>query len=77
MAVKNTNWRPVCLARLVIFPMSGNNTFETSDFADRRFSFRKHDGGLLSPTMFLWKKILRTKSFSFPEIANKSNFLGV
>ena len=27
------------LVRLVIFPMSGNNTFETSDFADLRFSF--------------------------------------
>ena len=24
---------------LVIFPMSGKDTFETSDFADRRFSF--------------------------------------
>ena len=73
---------------LVIFPVSGNNTFETSDFADRRFSFRNRDGGVLSPKMFLWKKILRnmkekiihfffTKSFSFPEIANRRNFLGV
>ena len=44
---------------LVIFPMSGNNTFETSDFADRRFSFINCDGGLFSPTMFLWKKIFR------------------
>ena len=70
------------------FPISGNNTFETSDFADRRFSFRSFDGGLFSPTMFLWKKILRnmkqmiihfffTKSFSLPELANKRNFLGV
>ena len=61
--------------RLVIFPMSGNNTFETSDFADPHFSFRNCDGGLFSPTMFLWKKIFRnmiqmiinfffTKSFS-------------
>ena len=72
---------------LVIFPMSGNNTFETSDFADRCFSFRNCNG-LFSPTVFLWKKILRnmkqmiiyfffTKSFSLPELANKRNFLGV
>ena len=68
--------------RLVIFPMSGNNTFETSDFADRRFSFRNRGGGLLSTTMFLWKKIFRnmkqmiiyfffTKSFSLKN-TNKS-----
>ena len=74
--------------RLVIFPMPRNNTLEISDFADWRFSFRKRDGGLFSPTMFLWKKILRnmkqmiihfffTKSFSLPELANKRNFLGV
>ena len=68
---------------LVIFPMSGNNTFETSDFADQRFSFRNHNG-LFSPTVFLWKKIFRnmkqmiihfcfTQSFSFPELANKTS----
>ena len=72
---------------LVIFPMSGNNTFETSDFADRRFSFRNCNG-LFSPTVFLWNKILRnmkqmishfffTRSFSLPELANKRNVLGV
>ena len=49
----------LCFRWLLIFPMSGNNTFETSDFADRRFSFRNSDGGVFSPTMFLWKKILR------------------
>ena len=27
------------LSNFKIFPMSGNNTFETSDFADLRFSF--------------------------------------
>ena len=68
--------------------MSGNNTFETSDFADRRFSSRNSDGGVFSPTMFLWKKILCNmkqkiiyfffrKSLSFPEAANKRNFLDV
>ena len=68
-------------SRLVIFPTPGNNSFETSDFADQRFSFRNRDGGLFSPTIFLWKKILHnmkqmiihiffTKSFSLPELAN-------
>ena len=68
--------------------MSGNNTFETSDFADRRFSSRNSDGGVFSPKMFLWKKILCNmkqkiiyfffrKSLSFPEAANKRNFLDV
>ena len=42
--------------RLVIFPMSGNNTFETSDFADWRFSFRNCNGGLFSPTMFFMEE---------------------
>ena len=41
---------------LVIFPMSEINTFETSDFADRRFSFKNRDGGLFSPTMFYGTK---------------------
>ena len=46
--------------RLVIFPMSGNNTFETSDFADLRFSFWSSEGVSHSPTVFLFKKkILR------------------
>ena len=45
-----------CRNRLVIFPMSGNNTFETSDFADQRFSFRNRDGGVFSPTMFHGRK---------------------
>ena len=65
-------------ARLVIFPMSGNSTFETSDFAGRRFSFRNRDV-LFSPTVFLWKKILRNikQYFSLPELAHKRNFLGV
>ena len=44
---------------LVIFPMPRNNALEISDFADRRFSFRKRDGGLFPTTIFLWKKILR------------------
>ena len=68
--------------------MSGNNTFKTSDFADRRFSFRNRDIEVFSHTMFLWKKTLRnmkqkiihfclTKSLSFPATANKTNFFGV
>ena len=44
--------------RLVIFPMSGNNTLETSDFADLHF-FKVTEGALPSPTVFLWKKLLR------------------
>ena len=74
------------MGRLVIFPMSGDNTFETSNFADRRISFRNRDGGPFSPTMFLWKKILRNmkqmiihcffkKSFSLPELADKRHLL--
>ena len=38
--------------------MSGNNTFETSDFADPRFSFRSSEGALLSTTVLLRKKII-------------------
>ena len=38
--------------------MSGNNTFETSDFADQRFSFWSSEGVSHSPTVFLWKKLL-------------------
>ena len=33
--------------------MYGNNTFETSDFADQRFPFRNRDGGLFSPTVIM------------------------
>ena len=43
---------------LVIFPMSGNNTFETSDFADPRFFFSAVRVRY-SSTVFLWKKLLR------------------
>ena len=45
--------------RLAIFPMSGNNTFETSDFSDLRFSFLSSEGVSHSPTVFLWKKLLQ------------------
>ena len=45
--------------RINHIPTSGNNTFETSDYADRRFSFKNRDGGLFFTTMFLWKKIFR------------------
>ena len=38
------------LLRLVIFPLSGNNTFETSDFVGRRFFFGNRDE-LFSPTV--------------------------
>ena len=61
--------------RLVIFPMSGNNTFETSNFADLHFSFWSSEGVPLSPTVFLRSKLLRnmkrmilcfvTKEFAF------------
>ena len=44
--------------RLVISPMSGNSTFETSDFADLRFSFRSGEGASLSLAVFLLKKLL-------------------
>ena len=33
------NCSTILVPPLVIFPISGNNTFETSDFADLRFSF--------------------------------------
>ena len=36
----------------MIFPMSGNSTFETHAF------FYGSEGALLSPTVFLWKKII-------------------
>ena len=44
---------------LVIFPMSGNNTFETSNFADLCFSFWRNEATPLSPTVFLRSKLLR------------------
>ena len=34
---------------LVIFPMPGNNSFETQNFADPRFSFGNNQGASLSP----------------------------
>ena len=48
-----------------IFPMSRNNTFETSDFADPRFSFWSCEGVSLSATVFLWKKLLRNMKQMF------------
>ena len=64
-------------ARLVIFPMSGNNIFETSDFTDPQFSFCSSEGALLSPmdrvlmekiyceTWNKWFCVFSLKSFSF------------
>ena len=56
-------WQPGAISqkpkRLVIFPMSGNNTFGRSDFADLRFSFWSSEGVSHTPTVFLWKKLLR------------------
>ena len=51
--------------------MSGNNTFETSDFADPRFFFRSSEGALLSPTVLLWKKII-AKLWYYCDILVKS-----
>ena len=48
-----------------IFPMSRNNTFETSDFADPRVSFWSCEGVSLSATVFLWKKLLRNMKQMF------------
>ena len=48
-----------------IFPMSRNNTFETSDFADPRFFFWSSEGVSLSATVFLWKKLLRNMKQMF------------
>ena len=45
-----------CRNGLVIFPMSGNNTFEISDFADQPFPFRNRDGGVFSPRKFHGRK---------------------
>ena len=46
------------LEELLTFPMSGNNTFERSDFVDLRFSFWSSKGACHSPMVFLWKKII-------------------
>ena len=43
----------------MISPKSANNTFELSYFADLRFSCWSSKGALLSPTVFLWQKLLR------------------
>ena len=43
---------------LLIFPMSGNNTFETSDFTDPRFSLCSSEGTLLFPIGSLWKEFI-------------------
>ena len=60
---------------MVIYLMTGNNTSETSDFADTRLSFSSREGVLLSPPLpvFLGKKLLQNKwnnwifvLFSFP-----------
>ena len=42
---------------LVIFPLSGNNTFETSDFADRRFFFGNRVSCSLPPCHFMEENI--------------------
>ena len=44
---------------LVIFPMPGNNSFETQNFADPRFSFGNSQGASLSPECSFEKKLLR------------------
>ena len=41
------------------YPISGNNTFETSDFADLRFSFRSNEGVLLSLSVLMEKIIAK------------------
>ena len=57
----------LCSNRLVIFPMSRNNTFGRSDFADLRFSFWSSEGVSHSPTVFMEKIIakLETNAFVF------------
>ena len=62
--------------RLVIFPMSGNNTVQTWGFVDPRFSSWGSDGASLSSTVFSLKNYCETwnkwfcvvfpKSLSFP-----------
>ena len=71
-------------AQLVIFPMPENNTFETSGFADSCFCFWNREGTPLSPTFFLWKKLLRNmkqmiscssfKAFVFSRLLRSSHW---
>ena len=44
--------------RLVIFPMSGNNTFEASDFAGLRFSLWSSEGASFSLSQCSYGKII-------------------
>ena len=63
--------------RLVIFPMSGNNTFETPDFADLRFSFWSSEGTSLSPTVFLLQNMKQMFLCSLPKEFVCSRFFTV
>ena len=49
----------------MIFPISGNNTFESSDFADPRFSLSNSDGGLLSESIITEKVIAKHEINNF------------
>ena len=72
--------------RLVIFPMSGNNTVQTWDFVDPRFSSWGSDGASLSSTVFSLKNYCETwnkwfcvvfpKSLSFPAFWLEKNQRG-
>ena len=58
----------ILLFRLVIFPMSANNPFETTDFADPRFSFWSSECALLSLSKRYYEKIIadnETNNFVF------------
>ena len=51
--------------RLVIFPMSGNNTVQTWDFVDPRFSSWDSDGASLSSTVLSLKIIVKHETNDF------------
>ena len=55
----------LCGNRLVIFPLSGNNTFGRSDFADLRFSLWNSEGVSHSPTVFMEKIIAKRETNAF------------
>ena len=57
--------RPQTCTRVSDFSYTGNNTFETSDFADIRFSFWGREGAPLSPTVCYGVKSSLTKEFVF------------
>ena len=63
--------------------MPENNTFETSDFTDPCFCFSNREGAPLSPTFFLWKKLLQSmkqmilcssKKFTFSRLLRSSHW---